>query len=201
MKSMLDKLALATVCEEAACPNIGECFHHRTATFLILGHTCTRHCRFCAVEHGTPGSVDSEEPQHLVDAVQQLSLRHVVITPVTRDDLLDGGAAGSRPAPGPHSHASATVEVLIPDFQGDDAALRAVLPAQPEALGHNLEVVPRLYPEIRRHANYRQSLHVLERARQLRPTAYTESGLVVGGSESKRSLTSCKICGARAPIS
>jgi lipoic acid synthetase len=189
MKSMLDKLALATVCEEAACPNIGDCFRHGTATFLILGRTCTRHCHFCAVEHGAPQPVDPEEPQHIVDAVQWLGLRHVVITSVTRDDLADGGAAHFATCIGAiHRQASATVEVLIPDFHGDEAALSVVLTAQPDVLGHNMEVVPRLYPHIRPQANYLQSLHVVERAKKLCPTVYTKSGLMLGVGEQKQEI-------------
>jgi lipoic acid synthetase len=189
MKSMFDRLALATVCEEAACPNIGDCFRQRTATFLILGRTCTRHCRFCAVEHGVPQPVDPEEPQHIVEAARQLGLRHVVITSVTRDDLPDGGAAHfAACVRAVHQHVSATVEILIPDFQGDEAALRAVLAAEPKVLGHNLETVPRLYPHIRPRANYQRSLHLLERAKRLCPTVYTKSGLMVGVGEQRQEV-------------
>jgi lipoic acid synthetase len=189
MKSMFDRLALATVCEEAACPNIGDCFRQRTATFLILGRTCTRHCRFCAVDHGIPQPVDSEEPQHIVDAARQLGLHHVVITSVTRDDLPDGGAAHFVACVRAlHRHVSATVEILIPDFQGTEGALRAVLAAEPQVLGHNLETVPRLYPQIRPQANYERSLHVLERAKRLCPTVYTKSGLMVGVGEQRQEV-------------
>jgi len=181
---MLDELALATVCEEAECPNIGECFGQRTATFLILGRSCTRRCRFCAVEHGPPQPVNPEEPRHLVDAVQRLGLRHVVITSVTRDDLADGGAAHFAACiQAIRSRTSAAVEVLVPDFQGNDASLRTVLAARPDVFGHNVEVVPRLYPQIRPQAKYLQSLQVLERARQLSPTVHTKSGLMVGVGE------------------
>jgi len=189
MKSLLDRLSLATICEEAECPNIGECFRQHTATFLILGRTCTRNCRFCAVEHGRPEPVDIEEPQHLVDAVKQLRLRHVVITSVTRDDLPDGGAAHFAACiRAVHSGTSAKVEVLVPDFQGDEAALRTVLEAQPEVLGHNVEVVPRLYPKIRSQANYKRSLHLLRRAKELCPSVYTKSGLMVGLGEQEQEV-------------
>jgi lipoic acid synthetase len=189
MKSLLDQLSLATVCEEAACPNIGECFGHRTATFLILGRTCTRSCRFCAVEHGQPQPVDPAEPQHVLDAVQHLGLRHVVITSVTRDDLPDGGAAlFASCIRAIHSHSSATVEVLVPDF-GDEAALHVVLAARPEVFGHNIEVAPRLYPRIRPQADYQQSLQVLKRAKQLSPTTHTKSGLMVGVGEREQEIT------------
>ena len=147
MKAMLDSLALATICEEAECPNIGECFRRHTATFLILGRVCTRNCRFCAVEHGYPVPVDAGEPQHVADAVRQLALRHVVITSVTRDDLPDGGAAHFAACiHAVHSDTPATVEVLVPDFQGEEAALQTVVAARPDVFGHYLEVVPRLYP-------------------------------------------------------
>ena len=184
MKQMLDRLALATICEEADCPNVGECFRQGTATFLILGRTCTRNCRFCAVRHGRPDPVDPDEPRHLVDAVQQLGLRHVVITSVTRDDLADGGAAHFAACiEALHANTPASVEVLIPDFGGREAPLRAVLAAGPEVLGHNVEVVPRLYPLIRPAADYRRSLRVLERAKRIRPSVYCKSGLMVGVGE------------------
>jgi lipoic acid synthetase len=184
MKQMFDRLALATICEEAQCPNMGECFRQGTATFLILGRTCTRNCRFCAVEHGTPEPVDPHEPQHVLDAVQQLHLRHVVITSVTRDDLPDGGAAHFAACiEAVHEGARASVEVLIPDLGGQEPSLCTVLEARPEVLGHNLEVVPRLYPKIRAQADYARSLHVLERAKALCPSVYCKSGLMVGVGE------------------
>ena len=184
MKHMLDQLALATICEEAECPNIGECFCQGTATFLILGRTCTRNCRFCAVGHGKPEPVDPDEPHHVVDAVLQLGLRHVVITSVTRDDLPDGGAAHFAACiEAVHANTRASVEVLIPDFGGQQAPLRTVLEAGPEVLGHNVEVVPRLYPMIRTGADYARSLRVLERAKTLCPSLYCKSGLMVGVGE------------------
>lgn len=189
MKSMLDRLALATICEEAHCPNIGECFRDRTATFLILGRVCTRNCRFCAVEHGHPQPVDDNEPQHLVEAAQQLNLRHVVITSVTRDDLPDGGATHfARCVEALHRDTAATVEVLIPDFQGDEAALRTVIEAQPEVLGHNVEVVPRLYPQVRSRADYQRSIRLLKRAKEMQPSLYTKSGLMVGVGEEEHEV-------------
>jgi lipoic acid synthetase len=184
MKSMLGSLALATICEEAACPNIGECFRKRTATFLILGRTCTRNCRFCAVDHGRPQPADAEEPQHLADAVRQLRLRHVVITSVTRDDLPDGGAGHfAACVEAVHSGTTATVELLVPDFGGDEHALGTVLRARPDVLGHNVEVVPRLYPQIRSGADYGRSLRLLQRAKELCPATYTKSGMMVGVGE------------------
>jgi len=184
MKQMLDRLALATICEEAECPNIGECFRQGTATFLILGRTCTRNCRFCAVEHGTPAPVDLDEPYHVMDAVCQLGLRHVVITSVTRDDLPDGGAAQFAACiDAVHRGTRASVEVLIPDFGGQEAPLSTVLEVGPEVLGHNVEVVPRLYPKIRARADYERSLRLLRQAKALRPSVYCKSGLMVGVGE------------------
>ena len=184
MKSMLDRLSLATICEEAQCPNIGECFRQKEATFLILGRTCTRNCRFCAVDHGIPGPPDPQEAQHLADAVRELDLRHVVITSVTRDDLADGGAAQFVACiEAVHAATSATVEVLVPDFAGKDDSLRSVMEAGPEVLGHNVEVVPRLYPRLRSRADYTRSLWVLERAKAVRPSTYTKSGLMLGVGE------------------
>ena len=189
MKSMLDQLSLATICEEANCPNIGECFRSKTATFLILGRVCTRNCRFCAVEHGQPRPPDGEEPQHLVEAVQHLGLRHVVITSVTRDDLPDGGAAHfAACVEAIHRSTAATVEVLVPDFGGNETALQVVVRAQPEVLGHNLEVVPRLYPQVRSRADYRRSLWLLQRAKELDVSTYCKSGLMVGVGETEQEV-------------
>jgi len=184
MKSMLQTLSLSTICEEAACPNIGECFGARTATFLILGRVCTRNCRFCAVEHRQPQPVDPAEPQHLVDAVQQLGLRHVVVTSVTRDDLADGGADHfAHCINAVRTETGATVEVLVPDFQGNEFSLSTVLAAHPDVFGHNVEVVPRLYPLLRSRASYERSLRVLERAKALWPAVRTKSSLMVGVGE------------------
>jgi lipoic acid synthetase len=189
MRAMLDRLALATICEEAACPNIGECFRNGTATFLILGRTCTRNCRFCAVGHGVPEPPDSDEPKHLIDAVRHLGLRHVVITSVTRDDLPDGGAAHfAACVDALHRATSVSVEVLVPDFQGNEAALQIVMDAQPEVLGHNVEVVPRLYAQIRPRADYERSLSLLRRAKGLCPTAFIKSGLMVGVGEAEEEV-------------
>ncbi len=189
MRAILDRLALATVCEEAACPNIGECFRDGTATFLILGRTCTRNCRFCAVGHGVPQPPDGDEPRHLVDAVRRLGLRHVVITSVTRDDLPDGGAAHfAACVEALHRATSASVELLVPDFQGNQAALRVVVSTRPEVLGHNVEVVPRLYAQVRPRADYQRSLRVLQQAKELCPAAFTKSGLMVGVGEEEEEV-------------
>ena len=181
--ALLDELGLHTVCEEARCPNKGECFGSGTATFLILGDACTRSCGFCSVEHAparpaAPGvagasgpepascALDADEPERVAQAASRLGLRHVVVTSVTRDDLADGGAAHFAATVRAVREAvpGATVEVLIPDLGGDDAALRAVLAVRPDVLGHNLETVPRLYPVARPQAGYERSLELLRRA-------------------------------------
>lgn len=187
MKSLLEDLKLHTVCESALCPNIGQCFAKGTATFLILGNTCTRNCTFCAVNKGIPESVDDSEPQHLLQAAMKLNLRYVVITSVTRDDLPDGGASHfARIIQLLHqdSHAPG-VEVLIPDLLGSVKALKLVTDAAPEVLNHNIETVPRLYPEVRPKANYRRSIDLLFQAKKLNPELITKSGLMLGLGESK----------------
>jgi lipoic acid synthetase len=184
---LLAHLSLPTVCDEARCPNRGECFSHHTATFLILGDVCTRGCAFCAVKKGKPLPLKKDEPQRLVRAVSRLGLRHVVITSVTRDDLPDGGAAHyarvvaavQEQCPG------VRVELLVPDFAGSREALATVLAAEPDIVAHNLETVPRLYLQVRRGADYRLSLTVLQQAKQLSPKIITKSGLMLGlGEES-----------------
>src|SRR6185437_10886187 len=174
-----------TVCEEAHCPNIGECFEHRTATFMILGEICTRACRYCAVTSGRPGPIDEDEPRRVGDAVHLLGLQHAVVTSVDRDDQADGGArifAATireirRQAPG------TTVEVLIPDFQGAWWALEQVMEAGPDILNHNTETVPRLYRRVRPKAKYEQSLELLERAAVPRADCMVKSGVMVGLGE------------------
>jgi len=176
---------LATVCQEARCPNRGDCFHRRTATFLILGPRCTRNCRFCAVEHGSPSPVAADEPLRVASSVKALGLKFTVITSVTRDDLPDGGAsvfaetieAIRRECPG------TGIEVLVPDFQGSEDALRVVVEASPDVLNHNLETVPRLYPQVRQGASYERSLELLRRVRTWAPRMWTKSGIMVGVGE------------------
>jgi lipoic acid synthetase len=184
---LLDRLHLPTVCESARCPNRGECFSHHTATFLILGEVCTRNCAFCAVKKGKPLPLEADEPRRLVRAVSELGLRHVVITSVTRDDLPDGGAAHyARVVEALRQHCPGVrVELLVPDFAGSQKALAKVLASQPDILAHNLETVPRLYPRVRRGADYGRSLKVLEQTKQLFPEIITKSGLMLGlGEES-----------------
>jgi len=185
VKDAVRSHGLHTVCEEARCPNIGECWGHGTATFMILGDVCTRGCRYCAVNKGMPTELDLEEPARLADAVVQMGISYVVITSVDRDDLSDGGAsifAGSirairERAPG------TTVEVLIPDFQGNPAALRAVLDAGPDVLNHNVETVPRLYRGARGGGVYAVSLELLDRARRWEPSMVTKTGMMLGIGE------------------
>jgi lipoic acid synthetase len=185
MVNLIDNLDLHTVCQAAHCPNIAECFGLGTATFLILGDSCTRGCRFCAVKRGQPAPPDVDEPAKLAEAAARLGLHHVVVTSVTRDDLPDGGAgqfasvvrAVRRRLP------KAAVEVLVPDFCGSRAALEAVLAAEPDVLNHNLETVPRLYSQVRLGGSYRRSLGVLAWAKARAPTMITKSGLILGLGE------------------
>ncbi len=179
-----------TVCEEARCPNLAECFSRRTATFLILGDRCTRNCRFCAIRRDAPDPPDPEEPERVAEAARRLNLRYVVVTSVTRDDLSDGGSGHFAEtirrirAKLP----SARVEVLIPDFQGSEKALADVIETRPDVLNHNLETVDRLYPEVRPKAEYRRSLGVIARARRLDPGIITKSGLMLGLGEGEDEL-------------
>ncbi len=177
--------SLHTVCEEAKCPNLWECFGQRTATFLILGNVCTRACRFCAVTKGTPYSVDTDEPQRVALAVQKLGIKYVVITSVTRDDLPDGGAGiyAETIKLIREYNLACLVEVLIPDFGGSIESLKIVLDAKPDTLNHNLETVPRLYPSVRPNAIYKRSLELLKGAKDLSPNIITKSGLMLGLGE------------------
>jgi len=185
VRRLMRGLRLHTVCEEAHCPNVGECWNHRAATFMILGDVCTRNCVYCAVSHGTPPDYDPEEPVRLAEAVAALRLEHVVITSVDRDDLPDGGAeifAGCveqirERIPG------TSVEVLIPDFKGSDRALGIVLDAKPQILNHNLETVERLYPLVRPGGRYQRALRLLRRAKEIRPGQLTKSGIICGLGE------------------
>ncbi len=187
MRSLMDGLGLHTICESALCPNIGDCFSQGTATFLLLGDICTRNCTFCAVKKGTPGSVDEEEPEHLAEAVRQLGLKYVVITSVTRDDLSDGGATHfARTIRRLRAEDRAlTVEVLVPDFDGSPEAVRLVVDARPDVINHNLETVPRLYPEVRPQADYQRSLELLRLVKELGGRIITKSGLMVGLGETR----------------
>ncbi len=185
IKRLLRSAELHTVCEEANCPNIGECFNQRTATFLILGSICTRGCRFCNVSKGKTQPVDPEEPERVAIAVQQMGLRHVVVTSVTRDDLPDGGAgsyAATLSAIRRYNPES-TIEVLIPDFEGSMDALRLVIRERPDIINHNIETVPRLYKRVRPGAIYQRSLMLLDEVKKANPAITAKSGLMVGLGE------------------
>jgi lipoic acid synthetase len=185
LKQLVEELQLHTVCESAACPNIGDCWNRRTATFMILGNVCTRRCGFCAVQKGAPLTVDYDEPRRVAEACATLGLKFAVITSVNRDDRKDGGAElfaltirairERLPACG--------VEVLVPDFQGSHAAMDIVLEAQPDVLNHNTETVPRLYRQVRLGARYERSLDMLAYAKQVRPKIPAKSGLMLGLGE------------------
>jgi lipoic acid synthetase len=185
LKGVMRDLALNTVCEDARCPNIGECWNHGTATFMILGDICTRACAYCAVAHGRPAGLDLAEPSRVAEAVSRMKLQYAVITSVDRDDLPDGGAAVFADTirqirvqvPG------CRIEVLIPDFQGKAAALHTVLDAGPDVLNHNTETVPRLYRMARSGGKYLRTLELLDRARHYAPTIATKTGLMVGLGE------------------
>lgn len=185
VRALIEGLRLHTVCESAACPNAGECWNHRTATFMILGNVCTRRCGFCAVSKGAPLPVDYDEPRRVAEAAATLGLKYAVITSVNRDDRKDGGAelfaltirAIRERIPG------CKVEVLIPDFQGSHAAMDIVMEAAPDVLNHNIETVPRLYRQVRLGARYERSLDILAYAKQLRPDIPTKSGIMLGLGE------------------
>jgi lipoic acid synthetase len=185
LKSLIERLKLHTVCESAACPNVGECWNHRTATFMILGNVCTRRCGFCAVQKGAPLPVDYDEPRRVAEAVAAMGLRFAVITSVNRDDRKDGGAelfaltiqAIRETVPG------CGVEVLVPDFQGSHAAMEIVMKAAPDVLNHNTETVPRLYRQVRLGARYERSLDMLAYAKSISADTPTKSGLMLGLGE------------------
>jgi lipoic acid synthetase len=190
IRQIITSLRLHTVCESAACPNVGECWNHRTATFMILGNVCTRRCGFCAVEKGAPLPVDYDEPRRVAEAVAAMGLTFAVITSVNRDDREDGGAelfalvigAIRRRVQG------CGVEVLVPDFQGSRTAVETVLEAAPDVFNHNTETVPRLYRQVRLGARYERSLDVLEHAKRTAPTVPTKSGLMLGLGETSAEI-------------
>ncbi len=190
LKSLVRDLGLHTVCEEAHCPNIGECWHHGTATFMILGDVCTRACAYCAVAHGRPAPLDAAEPERVARAIAHLQLEYVVVTSVDRDDLADGGAwafaetVRQTRARLPHCR----IEVLIPDFRGDERALRTVLDARPDILNHNTETVPRLYRMARSGGRYDRTIELLDRSRRIAPQIPTKTGLMVGLGETHDEL-------------
>jgi lipoic acid synthetase len=190
LKSLVQDLRLHTVCESAACPNVGECWNHRTATFMILGNFCTRRCGFCNVQKGAPLDVDYDEPRRVAEACSLLGLKYAVVTSVNRDDRKDGGAdifaltirSIRERIPG------CKVEVLIPDLQGSEDALKIIIDAAPDVLNHNIETVPRLYKQVRFGARYERSLELLQRAKRMNPQIPTKSGLMVGLGESNEEV-------------
>ena len=190
IKDTMRGLGLHTVCEEARCPNIGECWNNRTATFMILGNVCTRSCGFCAVLTGKPTELDLDEPYRVADAAAKMGLKHAVITSVNRDELADGGASIfaatireiREQVPG------CAVEVLTPDFKGRRDAIGTVIGAAPDTFNHNIETVPRLYPAVRPQAKYRRSLEVLRYAKELNPDGLTKSGFMVGLGETEEEM-------------
>src|SRR5579884_655792 len=190
LKTLMRDLELHTVCEEAHCPNIGECWGHRTATFMILGDTCTRACGFCAVKTGRPGAIDWMEPVRVARAVQTLGLKHVVVTSVNRDDQPDGGASifAATIYKIREYVPDCTVEILTPDFEGVRSSLENVLRAGPDVFNHNVETVERLTKLVRRRARYRRSLDVLRAAKEIAPGVRTKSGLMVGLGETREEL-------------
>jgi lipoic acid synthetase len=192
VRNILSSLDLHSVCQEANCPNRAECFGDKTATFLILGDLCTRGCTFCDIKRGRPDRIDKNEPQRVAQAVNKLGLEYVVVTSVTRDDLPDGGAsvfaetirAIRKINPG------CKVEILIPDFRGDKKALQTVLEAEPDVINHNIETIERLYGEVRKGADYRRSLELIDRVRRFKPEMMTKSGLMVGLGETIAEIVS-----------
>jgi lipoic acid synthetase len=185
VKTILDKGGLHTVCEEARCPNLGECFSQGTATFLILGDICTRNCGFCSIQHGVPAPPAEDEPKRIARAVVEMGLHYVVITSVTRDDLADGGASffATTISAIREQDQGIKIEVLVPDFRGDLSSLEMVLRASPDVLNHNIETVQRLYTEVRPQADYKRSLSLLKRSKEIYPQIHTKSGFMLGLGE------------------
>lgn len=190
VRKLLEVYRLNTVCSAASCPNMGECFKRKTATFMILGGQCTRNCRFCNIINGIPDRVDADEPERIAKAVAAMGIRHSVITSVTRDDLANGGAEQFAAVIRAIRKLSdnTTVEVLIPDFKGSKEALEIVLEAEPDVLNHNIETVKRLYSEVRPEANYDRSLRLLQRAKEIKPDVITKTGIMVGLGETEQEV-------------
>ncbi|WP_010233660.1 lipoyl synthase [Clostridium arbusti] len=190
MENMIKDLSLHTVCESANCPNIGKCFKNKTATFMVMGNVCTRNCRFCAVSKGIPKDLDEEEPVNVAIASKKLELKHIVITSVTRDDLEDGGAEHfvkivkelMRITP------NSTIELLIPDLQGNWQALRKIVEAKPNIINHNIETVPRLYKNVRPKAVYERSIELLNQSKKIDASVYTKCGIMLGLGETKEEV-------------
>jgi lipoic acid synthetase len=190
IKKLLRRLNLHTVCEEANCPNIGDCFSRKTATFMIMGDICTRNCPYCNVSHGKPQALDPQEPENVANAVKTLGLKHVVITSVDRDDLPDGGAShfANVIKKVKEINPGITIEVLIPDFKGSIESLKTVLDANPEVVNHNIETVKELYKIIRPQGNYERSLKILKSIKKISPKTISKSGFMVGLGETKEQI-------------
>jgi len=189
VRDLIGDLRLNTVCQSAHCPNAGECFACGTATFMILGDSCTRNCRFCAVGHGAPQPIDDDEPRRVAEAAARLSLKYVVVTSVTRDDLPDGGASHfRRVVHAIRQRLPAQIEILTPDFQGNESAIDDAALALPTVYNHNIETVPSLYPVVRPQAAFRRSLAVLARVKRVAPAVRTKSGLMVGLGEKSQEV-------------
>ena len=190
MKTLLNETGLHTVCEEARCPNLGECFSQGTATFLILGEVCTRNCGFCAIQHGVPAPPAEDEPKRIARAVLEMDIRYAVITSVTRDDLPDGGASFfARTIEAIREQDQRIkIEVLIPDFKGDLSSLETILRASPDVLNHNVETIVRLYHQVRPQADYKRSLDLLKKSKELYPHIHTKSGFMLGLGETQEEV-------------
>ncbi|MGC8941131.1 MAG: lipoyl synthase [Sulfurihydrogenibium sp.] len=190
IKKLLRSLNLHTVCEEANCPNIGDCFSRKTATFMIMGDVCTRNCPYCNVNHGKPNPLDPNEPENIATAVKKLGLKHVVITSVDRDDLPDGGASHFAEVIKKvrELNPNTTVEVLIPDFKGNLDALKIVVEANPDVINHNIETVKELYRKVRPQGNYERSLNIIKAVKKLNENIVTKSGFMVGLGETKEQI-------------
>ena len=190
VQEILRELNLHTVCEESMCPNIGKCFEKKTATFLIMGDTCTRNCKFCDIQFGRPSPLDEDEPDHIVEAAKKLDLRHIVITSVTRDDLADGGAshfAGIAKKLREYNE-NLIIELLIPDMKGKEEDIQTIVDAKPDIINHNIELVPRLFRKVTPQANYEISLKLLKLVKEMNPGIHTKSGLMVGLGEKKQEV-------------
>ena len=189
IKSMLRQAKLHTICEEAKCPNMAECFGNGTAVFLIMGDTCTRNCRYCNVKHGEPLPINPDEPKYVAESVKELGLKYAVITSVTRDDLADGGASiFSEVVREIKNLSKCKIELLIPDFKGDEEALRKVIDAEPDVINHNIEVSKELFPTIRPEGNYETSLNVLKTVKKINKKMKTKSGFMIGLGENREQI-------------
>ena len=189
IKSMLRQAKLHTICEEAKCPNMAECFGNGTAVFLIMGDTCTRNCRYCNVKHGEPLPINPDEPKYVAESVKELGLKYAVITSVTRDDLADGGASiFSEVVREIKNLSKCKIELLIPDFKGDEEALRKVVDTEPDVINHNIEVSKELFPTIRPEGNYETSLNVLKTVKKINKKMKTKSGFMIGLGENREQI-------------